>query len=145
MAKNADDCFGVLHTLSPLLRATRGMHTAMQQARELGGDDREVIAERDHAYDLERAAELVLQDAQHRLAHLTARRAEEQAAQSDRMAKSAHRLNMLAAVFFPLTAIAALFDMNLKHPLASVEGVWPWFVVVGASVLFGLVLRRAVR
>lgn len=144
-AKTADACFAALHGLAPLLRATRSLHAAMQQARDLGGDDRDVIAERDHCYDLERAAELLYQDAQHRLAHSTARRAEEQAEQSQKMAVSAHRLNMLAAVFFPLTAIASLFDMNLHHPLASFDGVWPWAVVVGASVSFGLILRRAVR
>lgn len=143
--KRADDCFAALQTLAPLWRSSRGMHVALQQARELGGDDRDVIAERDHAYDLERAAELLHQDAQHRLAHLTARRAEEQSEQAHQMARSAHRLNMLAAVFFPLTAIAALFDMNLRHPLASFDGLWPWLTVVGVSVLFGLILRRAVR
>lgn len=143
-AKAPRDLFEAMHALTPLFRATRGLAAALQQARELGGDDQDVITERDRAGDLERTAELLYQDAQHRLDLSVALRAEEQAEQAHRMARSAHKLNLLAALFFPTAAIASLLGMNVDHGISWMHGPFAFWGVLAACLLLGLVLRRSV-
>lgn len=114
-AQASEDYFRVLQSIAPLCRAGRNMHAALQQAREMAPADRELIALRDQAGEIERAAELLQNDAKHGLDFLIARKTEEQAERGYQMAVSAHRLNLLAAIFFPLATLSAIFGMNLEH------------------------------
>jgi len=57
---------------------------------------------------------------------------------------SGHRLNILAAVFLPLTAIAALFGMNLNSGIDGSSTFTFWLVSVGAIALGSLVRRWVV-
>ena len=50
--KTAQDFFTVLNAATPLQRTTRNLHKALQDARE-GIEDRDIIALRDSAGDLE--------------------------------------------------------------------------------------------
>jgi Mg2+ and Co2+ transporter CorA len=84
--------------------------------------ERELINMRDQAAGIERNAELLLQDAQFGLNFTVARQAESQAASARQMAATAHRLNLLAAMFLPLTALASVFGMNLHHGMDNTLG-----------------------
>lgn len=115
----------VLEEAAPVLRASRGLHRTLQQARESIKEDSDLINCRDRAAAIERTAELLVQDAQFGLSYIAARQSEAQAAIADRMAATAHRLNILAALFLPLTAIASLLSMEVHSGLANTrENFW---------------------
>ncbi len=116
-ASTATHYHNVLEKLAPVLRASRGLHRALQQARELVHEDRHLITLRDQAAAVERNAELLLQDAQFGLNFIAARQAETQAAAARQMANTAHRLNLIAAFFLPLTALATIFGMDIHSRL----------------------------
>jgi hypothetical protein len=137
-ASNAVQYHCVLENLGPVLRATRGLHRAMQQARELLRADRDLINFRDQAAGVERTAELLLQDAQFGLNFTVARVAESQAATARKMAATAHRLNLLAALFLPITALTSVFGMEIRSGLAD-SPVNFWGVCAG-GILIGVLI-----
>ncbi|MFN8659862.1 MAG: CorA family divalent cation transporter [Candidatus Obscuribacterales bacterium] len=143
-ASCANDYFQILQAVAPLHRTARNLHTTLQQAREMIADDREIIVARDAAGDVERALELLHLDAKNGLDYTVASRAELQSERSYEMAASAHRLNLLAAVFFPITAISSIFGMNIASGLETVPGRWLFWVVLGVGFLSGLILSRMI-
>ncbi len=120
-ADSADEWFSLVRSTSPLLRSARNMHRTLQEARDAAKEDRNLITVRDLSGDAERSFELLHAHTQEGLDYTIARRAEEQAHDAQHMLEAAHRLNMIAAVFLPVTAVATLLGMNLRHGL---EG-WP--------------------
>lgn len=136
LANTATEYHAVLEKLAPVLRSSRGLHRAMQQAREFQKTERELINLRDQAAAVERNAELLLQDAQFGLNFTVARQAEAQAATARQMASTAHRLNLLAALFLPLTALASIFGMEIHSKIPDTP-VNFWLVCV-AGLLMGL-------
>lgn len=132
-AANATAYFDVIDGLSPLLRSTSHLHQVLQEARKLVPEDRILIHCRDQAYELERTVELLYANAKNGLDYEIAKRAEEEARSSRQMARSAHRLNILAAFFFPLATISGVLGIDLDAP-------WGQFPGVLQPVLLGLVL-----
>lgn len=144
-AEKAGDYFAVLQDSAPFHRQTRGLHKALQDARDGVGDDRDLISLRDRAYELEREAELLHGDAKNGLDYCVARRAEEQAISSARIEKASHRLNLLAAMCLPLTAIASMLGMNVPTGLEGhAGGILVFWTVVAASLFLGLWVRRSI-
>lgn len=137
-ARLATEYHDVLEKLAPVLRTSRGLHRALQQARELVKTERELINMRDQAAGIERNAELLLQDAQFGLNFTVARQAEAQAASARQMAATAHRLNLLAAMFLPLTALASVFGMNIHHGIA--DTATNFWLVCACGLLLGMVV-----
>ncbi|MCW0217416.1 MAG: hypothetical protein OJI67_03740 [Prosthecobacter sp.] len=134
LAQTATEYHTVLEKLAPVLRTSRGLHRAMQQAREMLKGERELINLRDQAAGIERNAELLLQDAQFGLNFTVARQAESQAATARQMASTAHRLNLLAALFLPLTALASIFGMEIHSKLADTPANF-WIVCIGGLMM----------
>jgi hypothetical protein len=89
----------------------------LQAAREAIREDRDIIDLRDWAYQVERGFALLYTDSKNALDYSIAKRAEEEAKLSRQAVQTGHRLNILAAIFFPLTAIASLFGMNIRSGL----------------------------
>ena len=143
-ANDASSYFLVLQAITPLHRSAAHLHAALQAAREGIPDDRDLIVLRDRAGDLERAAELVYTDATHALSYSMAKRSEELARSNHALAAAGHRLNVLAAFFLPISAIAAVFSMQLS---SGIEHCTPgmFWIVLGAAVLIGLILCAALR
>lgn len=138
-ALNTLALFDLVEALTPLVRAARNMHQALQTARDAIKNDAFLIEMRDLAYDIERNLELLLEDTRNEIQQRTARKAEEQAELSAAALQASHRLNILAALFFPLTAIASLFGMNLSHGLDMESPVFFWLILVaGCALGFGL-------
>jgi Mg2+ and Co2+ transporter CorA len=133
----------VLEATAPVLRAIRGLHRALQQAREMVKADRDLINHRDRAAALERTAELLLQDAQFGLGYIAARQSEAQAESARRMAATAHRLNLMAALFLPLTAVASVLSMDVKSRVPDTQE--NFYLVVGGGIGLGLIVALFLR
>ena len=143
-AVSAASYFEVLDRLAPVHRAVRNLHAVLQDARKQVNGDRNLINLRDRAYDLERRAELLYAGAKNSLDFAVAQRSEEQSSAANRMAQSAHRLNLLAAFFFPLATLSAVFGVNLKFGLEDNPPPWGFLVLVGVGLFMGLVLAAFV-
>ncbi|HYW78359.1 MAG TPA: hypothetical protein VE890_02245 [Thermoguttaceae bacterium] len=143
-AVDAEDYFEVLQGLSPVQRAARHLHQTLQNAREMVPEDRDLINARDRAYDIARTAELLYNEAKHSLEFEIARRTEQQAASARQMSVSAHRLNLLAAFFFPIATMAAIFGVNLQHGLETRWAPLPFVVALGIGLLLGFILKAFV-
>jgi len=143
-AKSAAEYFAVIERIAPLLRSVRNLHGVLQEARRLVESDRDLINLRDTAYDLERRGELLDTGTRSGLEYAIALRAEEQAQSSQRMAVASHRLNLLAAFFFPLATLSAVFGVNLQFGLENRPGPWPFLVVMGVGLLMGVFLTSII-
>jgi len=139
-ASDADSFYKVLLRVAPIHRTARNMHAALQQARELV-DDHDIIVLRDRAGEIERAAELLHADAKVGLEYSVAKQEEAQTRASHAIAEAGHRLNLLAAVFLPLTAISAALGMNLASGLESAAAPWLFWLVLAAGLLLGFYVR----
>ena len=149
-ACTSEACFKVLGELSPLARSARNMYAALQEARKLQTDDRELLEWRNKAYDLSRRVEQLQADAKTTLDFEVARQAEILADSGHQMATSAHRLNVLAAFFFPLATLAAVLGANLQNVLPGVSHRASLVIVLFIGLLLGsgltyLVTRPAKR
>jgi len=138
-AGRADDYFRILEQVAPLSHAASNLHDVLQSAREAVREDRDIIDLRDWAYQIERGFELLYTDTKNALDYSIAKRAEEEALLSRQAVQTGHRLNILAAIFFPLTAIASLFGMNMRSGLEN-SPVWVFWVVFLAGILVGIVV-----
>jgi hypothetical protein len=133
--------FDVMESLTPLLRAARNMRQALQAAREAVRSDRSLIEIRDLGDEVERNLELLAEDVRNAIQHRMARDSEAQARASHEALRASHRLNVLAALFFPLTAITSLFGMNLSRGMdESIPGLF-WLVLI-IGVALGLAMKR---
>ena len=139
-ATGAEDYFAVLQAISPIHRAARNMHHVLQEARQHCPEDRNLIAFRDEAYAIERMAELLYDGVKNALDFAVARRAEELAKSSHQMSVSAHRLNVLAAFFFPIATLMAIFGTNLQHGLETMVPPIPFLIVLGIGLFAGCVM-----
>lgn len=138
VAETAAEVFAILRHAGPLARTTRNLVQALEQALAIDQDDRQIRGYRDHAREIERAADLLHADGRVTMEFRRAERAEQQARSAARLNRIALRLNMLAGLFLPLVAVGALFGMNVDLP----EFVQPWFpgILLGALALGILLL-----
>ncbi|MDX2010212.1 MAG: CorA family divalent cation transporter [Myxococcaceae bacterium] len=141
LASRARDWFDVLREATPLQRTAHHLAQTLQAARD-AIEDRELITLRDRANDVERAIDLVTAEARDAIDFVTAQKAEAQAAVSLDLARASHSLNVVAAVFLPMTALASIFGMELRSGLEAVSGPWLFWGVVVAGLGLGLVMRR---
>ncbi len=143
-ASTAADYFNLLQVAAPLHRTSRNLHVALQSAREAVPDDYDIIVSRDAASDIERAFELLHMDAKNGLDFMVAQKAELQSQRGHEMAVSAHRLNVLAALFFPVTAMSSIFGMNFASGLEPVAGPWLFWLILVAGFISGLLLMLVI-
>lgn len=143
-ASSARDYFDLLTATTPLHRTLVNLHMVLQEARTACRDDRQLIVARDKAYEIMRRGELLTGDVKYGLDYAIARRAEQQAISSQHMALSSHRLNVLAAFFFPIATLTALFGVNLKTGIEETAAPWPFMGVIAVGILMGMVLARLV-
>lgn len=143
-AQQARDYFGILQHVTPLWRTTRNLANALQEARALVAGDRELIVARDKAGNLERACELLHADAVHGLDFTIARQGEEMAKASADMARAGHRLNLIAAMFLPLSAVGSVFGMNMISGLENTASPWLFWIVLALGVVIGLVMKAMI-
>lgn len=139
-AERAREWFDVLREATPLQRTAHHLAHALQTARE-GIDDREVLNLRDRAVELERAIDLVTLEARDAIDFTTAQKAEAQAAVSLELAREGHKLNVITAVFLPITALASVFSMTLRSGLETWGEPWVFWGIVAGGVALALFMR----
>ena len=130
----------LLGAVTPLARAAHNMHAALQDAREAVKGDKTIIELRDRAYEVDRNLDILVHDIQNAIAYRAAREAEEQNRLTREALRASHRLNVLAALFLPLTAIASIFSMDLKHGLNR-ESVILFWLITAASIAVGIAVK----
>ncbi|PCJ56095.1 MAG: hypothetical protein COA79_19940 [Planctomycetota bacterium] len=140
-ASNADDYFALLEDLAPLQRSTKNMHIALQEIRENFQDDNELIGIRDLAYEVRRNMELFYIDTKNKVDYYLAKQAELQAKLAQDAVESSQRLNNLAAIFLPITAMASIFGMNVKIGFEATP-YWPFIFILGSGLISGFLLRN---
>lgn len=140
-AQQAEDYFQLLENLAPLRLAAQNLHFALQSAREEIPDDRDIIDLRDSAYEIERSLSLLHDNMKNALDYRIAQRAEQQTQISLESVRMSNRLNILVAIFFPLTATSCVFGMNLNNGINPASVLAFWFVLI-VSISLGLVVRR---
>jgi hypothetical protein len=143
-ADRAEDFFRLLRDVAPLARTARNLADVLQDARQMVPDDPELILFRDQAYQASRSADLLQHDMKIGLDCAIARRSEEQAESSRRMALAAYRLNVLAATFFPIVTVASIFGMNLDHGLGARYDPWLFWLLLALGVVGGFFLKDAI-
>ncbi len=128
----------------PVQRSVAHLHQALQDARQAIPDDRVLINFRDQAYDMQRTADILLQDVSHDLEFAAARHEEQQTAAAHQMAVAAHRLNVMAAFFFPLATISAVMGMNFVPPFSEyVSPISLLVAIVGGSLALGGIIAAS--
>jgi Mg2+ and Co2+ transporter CorA len=143
-AQNAEDYFQILQDLGPVSHAAKNLYATLQAAREAVHEDRDIIDLRDQAYDLQRTLELLYTDTRTALDFYMARKSEEQARLGMESIQSENRLNILAAIFFPITAIAGIFGMNLHSGLENLP-IFGFWLIFAAGILLGFITRGWVK
>ena len=61
------------------------------------------------------------------------------------MAISAHRLNILAAFFFPMVTLATIFGMSLEHGFERLYAPLPFFGLIAFGLLLGWFLNQFIN
>jgi len=140
-AADSEDYFDILEHLGPLKHAAANMHNTLQAAREAVTDDKDIIDLRDQAASIERNLALLQDDCKNALDYTSAQKAAEQAQFGRLAAQAGHRLNILAAVFFPLTAIAGIFGMNLRSGLEQAPK-WVFWAIFIAGACLGIIIHN---
>lgn len=139
-AVDAEGLFNLLEMLAPLNRASTNLANALQSARDYVKEDKFLIGARDEGYEMSRAFDLLLTDAKLKLDYLMAKNAEAASAKADEMAIAQHKLNILAAITFPLMALAALMGVNLTHGLEDKSPVL-FYVMLAFGFGIGFVVK----
>ena len=144
VAWSIDEYYSVLDAMGPVQRTARNLHATLQEARKLLPSDRDLINFRDRAYEIERTAELLYGDVRHALEFAVAKKSEEQAVATHQMALQAYRLNVLAAFFFPLATLGAIFGSGLQHGLDEyVPHPYLFYAVGGLGLLLGCLMAAS--
>ena len=91
-------------------------------------------------------AELLYSDSKNSLDFVIARRSEQQAEASHQMAVSSHRLNVLAAFFFPIATLSAIFGVNMRFGLEQdrMNSIVPFVSMLLLGLVTGFVLKSLI-
>ncbi len=135
-ATSADDYFRIRSEVAPVYRAAKNMSAAISRALELCPDDRGLLVCRNVAASVERTSELLKDDATYGLEYTMTKQAESQALAS-------RRLNLIAAVFFPIMAFSSIFGMNIDHGFEH-RAKWVFWLFVTGGITVGLMMTTLV-
>jgi Mg2+ and Co2+ transporter CorA len=136
----AQEYLPLLDGLAPIMRSTRNLYDVLQEARKAAPERRELIDLRDRAYEASRNAELLFQDAKNSMDVAVVRRAEEQAIASHKMGVAAHRLNTMAAIFFPLATLGTIFGTTFTENWSWSGSTLPFLLFLVSGLLAGIFL-----
>ena len=139
-ATKAEQYFHLIEELMPIQRSAANMAATLQSGREQVKADRFILEMRDRSSDIARNFELLLGDSKMAMDYRMARNAEEQVAQSNQAVEAQHRLNILAAIFFPLMTIATIFGMNLQTGFETGSPMIFWVVFI-IGLVTGLLFK----
>lgn len=143
-AESPENLLALLEKLAPLNRSTTNLANTLQAARDEAKQDKFLISVRDESYDVSRAFELLTSDAKLKLDYRIAKNSEEQSIQAQAMISAQHRLNVMAAITFPIMAVATVLGMNLTHGLENRSPIL-FLLVLVIGVMIGLFVKSWVK
>jgi hypothetical protein len=143
-AQRADEYLVLLDGLAPLVRSTRNLLNVFDEARQAFPKVRELIDYRDRAYEISRTAELLYSDSKNSMEIAVVRRAEEQSDASKQQAEAAHRLNRMAALFFPLATLGTIFGTTFTDNWSWSQTPLAFATFIVGGLLAGWLLARYV-
>ena len=143
-ARSAAEHFEVLAAAQPLHRTARNAHRAIQSLRDALPDEAALVSLRDRAYQLERTAELLAEDTRNRLDLLVATQAEAQSRTASAIAEESRRLNRIAAICLPLSALSAVVGASVPTGLERLGSPLFFWLLIAGAVAVGVVLRRSI-
>lgn len=144
LATTALQRFEILEQIGPISRAVRNLTDTLCKGRDLLKDSdakQDLSSFCDHAQDVVRSSELLQIDARNAVDFHIAQQAEIQASHSREVERATHRLNSMATIFLPLTAVASLFGMNLHSGLEEAPP-WLFWVIMLGSVVAGFLVSE---
>ena len=136
-ATTAYDYHRIRHEIAPIDRAAHNMAATLSRAFELCPQDAGLLACRNLATTVERTSELLKDDATFGLEYAMAKQAESQA-------NASHRLNIIAATFFPILAFASIFGMNLDHGLEHLYSPWLFWGLLVFGISLGFIAKSLI-
>ncbi len=139
-ASSAIQYFNVLEEIVPIHFATIRMASALQMARDLLPNSRQILLWRDETYELQRETEILQTCAKNALDYHQAKSVENLSHITYELTKTSHRLNMLATFFVPMMAVSALFGMNIPNGFEKSESNFMFWGVTLFSIALGLFL-----
>ncbi|RKZ70834.1 MAG: hypothetical protein DRR19_33070 [Candidatus Parabeggiatoa sp. nov. 1] len=140
-AQDAQQLFDVIEATTPMSRAAQNMICTLNVAVEMVKEDIFLIGKRDDAEEVARNFELLLLDSKSALDFRLAKNVEVQAKKAEQMALAQHKLNVLAAMTFPILTIAAIFGMNVHHGLETENPIIFWLIFM-AGLIIGLTTKN---
>lgn len=144
----ADGLYAVVQALIPLRRALRNLDLTLADAVQRVPPKRPLIVWREQAHIVAREAELLYEEAEAAIAFHSANETVQSRASQEAMERAAHRLNLVVALFLPLTAIASVFGMNLASGLETASKSLFWtFLAVGLALgaIMAVLLTRPLK
>lgn len=139
-ANTSSALFAIIGDCIPLTRAAVNLQKAMEAGRDAVAEDVWLIDQRDKAVELARNLELMLADARLELDYRLAQAAEQQTRATEAITRAQRKLNTIAALTFPITALGAAWGMNLQSGWESVSPLLFW-LVIGIGLGLGLLVR----
>ncbi|MDP0501030.1 MAG: CorA family divalent cation transporter [Verrucomicrobiota bacterium JB022] len=138
-SQRVKDYYEILTAVHPILRAVRNLASTLDRSQEYIVDP-ELLPYIERTHVISRTAELLLTEAKMAMDYAIAQDSELQSQVNLEMAKSSHRLNLMVALFLPITALASVFGMNLTSGLEG-TGDWLFWALMGIGALLGYLLR----
>ncbi len=142
-ATDAKQLFESLRQTIPVLRSMKNLSATLQAAREHFPKVKHLLIWREEAHGLERAVDLLFEEARAALDFANAEQAEVQSQANLEMARAAHRLNLIVIIFLPLTAIASAFGMNIVSGLED-TGPWLFWSIIALAIVSGVTARQLI-
>jgi len=132
-AASATEIFAVLRHAGPLARTSRNLLQALEHALTIDPDDRTIRNCRDRAREIERAADLLLNDGRIALEFRHAGQLELLARTAANLKHIAFRLMLLVGFFLPLAALGTWSAMDMPPAVKP----WFWGALLAAAALGG--------
>lgn len=139
-AETAADLFTIIGESLPITRAAVNLQKAMESGRDAVKEDTWLIDQRDKAVELARNFELLLADARLELDFRLAQAAEHQTRATEAITRAQRKLNTIAALTFPITALGAAWGMNLRSGWEEISPALFW-LVIAIGLALGLFVR----
>jgi hypothetical protein len=138
--KGSKDYLTILESVGPIVRGARGLYETLQHAREALPAAREIIDWRDQIEEVVHGLDLLFADVKTAMDVALIRQSEQQSAITQRVELSAYRLNILAALCFPLATLGSVLGTTLTDGWSWSKTGGPFGVFLMAGVIGGLIL-----
>ena len=133
-AHNSENYYSIIRGIFPFHRTARNFLLVLSEALQYMPDSETLDQADSRMLEIQRNSEYLMEEAKLGMEYTMAQRMEHQTELSNQLAKSGDSFNLLAAIFLPITAIAAIFGMNFDHGIAN-KPVYFWVIIILGLIL----------